>query len=72
MSSVAHKQPMNDTPLTEDGRRHRATVRTFTPRWRNSPRVDAMMEYLKFTGSALFAMPPGPAEGEYIGQPLFG
>ena len=41
-----HKQPMNDTPLTDDGRRHRATVRTFTPRWRNSPRVDELMERL--------------------------
>ncbi len=37
---------MKDTPLTPDGRRHRATVRTFTPRWRNSPRVDELMERL--------------------------
>lgn len=37
---------MTDTPLTEDGRRHRATVRTFTPRWRNSPVVDERMERL--------------------------
>ena len=29
------------------------------------------MEYLKVTGSALFAVPPGIAEGEYVGQSLF-
>lgn len=40
-----HKQPMNDTPLTDDGR-HRATVRTFTPRWRMTPRVEELMERL--------------------------
>ena len=28
--------------------------------------------FLKFTGSALFAIPPGAGEGEYIGQALFG
>ncbi|CAN5478905.1 iron uptake transporter deferrochelatase/peroxidase subunit [soil metagenome] len=33
---------------------------------------DAMMEYLKVTGSALFAVPAGVAEGEYVGQALFG
>ena len=32
---------------------------------------DALMEYLKVTGSALFAVPPGTAEGEYVGQALF-
>ena len=32
---------------------------------------DALMEYLKFTGSALFAAPPGTAPGEYVGQSLF-
>jgi deferrochelatase/peroxidase EfeB len=32
---------------------------------------DAMSEYLQHTGSALFAIPPGAAEGEYIGQALF-
>lgn len=34
-------------------------------------RSDAMMEYLEVTGSALFAVPPGAAEGEYVGQSLF-
>ncbi len=32
---------------------------------------DALMEYLKVNGSALFAVPPGIGEGEYVGQALF-
>ena len=32
---------------------------------------DALMEYLKVTGSALFAVPPGTKPGEYVGQALF-
>ena len=32
---------------------------------------DALMEYLKVTGSALFAVPPGMRNGEYVGQALF-
>ena len=32
---------------------------------------DALMEYLKVTGSALFAVPPGIEPGEYVGQTLF-
>jgi deferrochelatase/peroxidase EfeB len=32
---------------------------------------DALMEYLQVTGSALFAVPPGIGEGEYVGQSLF-
>lgn len=32
---------------------------------------DTLMEYLKFTGSALFAVPPGIGPGEYVGQALF-
>jgi len=32
---------------------------------------DAMMEYLQFTGSALFAVPPGMKPGEHVGQALF-
>jgi deferrochelatase/peroxidase EfeB len=32
---------------------------------------DALMEYLKVSGSALFAVPPGIGEGEYVGQALF-
>jgi deferrochelatase/peroxidase EfeB len=33
---------------------------------------DAMMEYLRFTSSAVFAVPPGAGPGEHIGQALFG
>jgi deferrochelatase/peroxidase EfeB len=32
---------------------------------------DKLMEYLKVTGSALFAVPPGASDGEYVGQALF-
>ncbi len=32
---------------------------------------DALMEYLRVNGSALFAVPPGIGEGEYVGQDLF-
>jgi deferrochelatase/peroxidase EfeB len=32
---------------------------------------DVLMEYLKFTSSAIFAVPPGPGAGEYVGQALF-
>jgi deferrochelatase/peroxidase EfeB len=30
-----------------------------------------MMEYLQFTSSAIFAVPPGAAHGEHLGQALF-
>ena len=32
---------------------------------------DALMEYLEFTGSALYAVPPGTRPGEHVGQALF-
>ena len=32
---------------------------------------DALVEYLKHTGSGLFAVPPGIAPGQYLGQSLF-
>ena len=32
---------------------------------------DGLSEYLQHTGSALFAVPPGIAPGEYVGQRLF-
>nr|WP_275426254.1 iron uptake transporter deferrochelatase/peroxidase subunit [Nocardioides daejeonensis] len=43
----------------------------FIPVQERMSRQDAMMEYLKFTGSALFAVPPGVRPGEYVGQRLF-
>jgi deferrochelatase/peroxidase EfeB len=32
---------------------------------------DAMNEYLKHVGSAVFAVPPGAREGSYVGSGLF-
>ncbi len=42
----------------------------FVPIQSAMARNDALMEYLKTTGSALFAVPPGVAAGEYVGQAL--
>ena len=43
----------------------------FIPAQLEMARNDALMEYLKFTSSAIFAVPPGIAEREYVGQALF-
>ncbi|MGZ6754286.1 MAG: Dyp-type peroxidase, partial [Nocardioides sp.] len=43
----------------------------FIPVQARMARADALMEYLKVTGSALFAVPPGAAPGEHVGQALF-
>jgi deferrochelatase/peroxidase EfeB len=43
----------------------------FIPVQNSMAHNDAMMEYLKFTGSALFAVPPGTRPGEHVGQALF-
>lgn len=43
----------------------------FIPIQNAMAKSDALMEYLKVTGSALFAAPPGAAAGEYVGQALF-
>ncbi|WP_372736191.1 iron uptake transporter deferrochelatase/peroxidase subunit [Nocardioides sp.] len=43
----------------------------FIPIQTRMARHDSLMEYLKVTGSALFAVPPGIAAGEYVGQGLF-
>ena len=32
---------------------------------------DLLNEYIRPIGSAIFAVPPAPAEGHYIGQSLF-
>ena len=32
---------------------------------------DGLSEYIQHSGSALFAVPPGIAEGGYVGQSLF-
>jgi deferrochelatase/peroxidase EfeB len=43
----------------------------FIPLQNQMAKVDALMEYLKFTSSAIFAVPPGVKPGEYVGQALF-
>lgn len=43
----------------------------FIPVQRAMTKDDALMEYLRFTGQAVFAVPPGAAEGEHVGQALF-
>jgi deferrochelatase/peroxidase EfeB len=43
----------------------------FIPIQNKMAKNDAMMEYLRVTGSALFAVPAGVREGEYVGQALF-
>ena len=53
---------------------HRLTSRDpdthFIPIQNTMAKSDALMEYLKVTGSALFAVPPGVGPGEYVGQAL--
>jgi deferrochelatase/peroxidase EfeB len=43
----------------------------FIPVQQRMAQHDALAEYLSFTSSALFAVPPGAGEGEYVGQALF-
>jgi deferrochelatase/peroxidase EfeB len=33
--------------------------------------TDLLNEYIRHTGSGIWAIPPGAAEGGYVGQPLF-
>ena len=43
----------------------------FVPVQQRMAESDAMMEYLRPTGSAVFAVPPGVGPGEHVGQALF-
>lgn len=43
----------------------------FVPMQNNMAKNDALQEYLKHTGSGLFAVPPGIGEGGYLGESLF-
>jgi deferrochelatase/peroxidase EfeB len=43
----------------------------FVPVQQRMAQHDALSEYLQVTGSAVFAVPPGTAPGEYVGQSLF-
>ncbi|WP_084342687.1 tRNA (guanosine(46)-N7)-methyltransferase TrmB [Janibacter corallicola] len=52
-----HRSPLGDTPVTPEGR-HRATVRTFTPRWRISRLTEERMERLL----PRYTVPEGPLE----------
>ncbi len=42
----------------------------FVPVMNRMATTDALVEYLRFTSSALFAVPPGAGPGEYVGQAL--
>ena len=70
--------------FSDDGARDRADLivhgaptiphdpdRQFIPVQNRMAQQDALMEYLKFTSSAIFAVPPGAGPGEYVGQALF-
>lgn len=43
----------------------------FIPLQTNLSRNDSLNEYIQHTGSAIFAVPPGVAEGGFVGEPLF-
>jgi deferrochelatase/peroxidase EfeB len=43
----------------------------FVPIMNRMAQHDAMAEYVKFTSSAIFVVPPGIGPGEYVGQSLF-
>ena len=45
-------------------------LRGFVPVQRKLDRGDALSRFLRHEASALFAVPGGAAEGEYVGQPL--
>jgi deferrochelatase/peroxidase EfeB len=44
----------------------------FVPLQLNLSKNDAMNEYLRHIGSGIFAVPPGAADGSYVGARLFG
>ncbi len=45
--------------------------RQFIPVQNKMAQHDGLMEYLRFTSSAIFAVPPGAGPGEHVGQALF-
>jgi deferrochelatase/peroxidase EfeB len=49
----------------------RDPARQFIPIQKAMARSDILMEYLRFTQSSIFAVPPGIAEGQSIGHALF-
>jgi deferrochelatase/peroxidase EfeB len=46
--------------------------RQFVPIQRRLGANDALGEYIKHVGSAVFAVPPGAHQGSYVGEPLLG
>jgi deferrochelatase/peroxidase EfeB len=48
-----------------------ATHHPLHPLQSNMAATETMMEYLQFTSSAIFAVPPGTQPGEHVGQALF-
>ena len=49
----------------------RDPVKFFVPLQTNLARNDLLNEYIQHTGSALFVVPPGVAEGDFLGSSLF-
>ncbi len=49
----------------------REPLTRYVPLQNTLSRDDALMEYLEHTGSGLWAVPPGCAAGEHVGQALF-
>ena len=49
----------------------RDPVTQYIPMQNQLSSKDGLMEYLQHTGSGLFAVPPGVAEGSWIGESLF-
>jgi deferrochelatase/peroxidase EfeB len=46
--------------------------RQFVPIQRRLGSRDALTEYIKHVGSAVFAVPPGARHGGYVGEALLG
>ena len=49
----------------------RNPAKQFVPIQMAMSRSDVLMEYLRFTQSSVFAVPPGIAQGQSLGQALF-
>jgi deferrochelatase/peroxidase EfeB len=50
----------------------RDPAKQFVPIQRRLGSIDALNEYIKHVGSAVFAVPPGTRPGGYVGEGLFG
>ena len=70
-SPTAPTASATSTPACSSSRSSATPHRQFVPMQRALAAKDEMMEYIEHTGSALFACPPGVAEGGYWGEQLF-